>query len=392
MFEIVKRMIMKDPRDRFQDSDELVRALEGQPLTTPTAAGRASAVETVSRLGIATQPTSPLPGLADSSGLVTAERQAARRPVGRRSVVHEPAAKRPWAWVAIGVLLAGGAGSAFYYQSRHGQSTVAVTDSTVGGGGPASDSARRHSDSASSLEVATRDSLHHADSVAHSSPPGAGRDSGNSGTRSADSTKLADPTAIPDVRIIDTAERGGLHLTGLPAGSTILIDAKPVLDPNIRLPAGAHELAITAPGFQFYKDTIEIEGGQTLQMAPELARFGQPVSRPEVRRPRTAAMTCEVPSALNRFGRACYDDPPRPIGSTRVALTPDIEGTPSASIFLVKVSADGKTLRVVTRTPSGDPAFERLAHTFAEGLEWTPAKKGGTTVNGWTQLVVQPGQ
>jgi len=34
LFEIIRKMIMKDPQDRFQDAEELMRALEGQPFST----------------------------------------------------------------------------------------------------------------------------------------------------------------------------------------------------------------------------------------------------------------------------------------------------------------------------------------------------------------------
>ena len=34
LFEIIRKMIMKDPVDRFQDAEELMRALEGQPFST----------------------------------------------------------------------------------------------------------------------------------------------------------------------------------------------------------------------------------------------------------------------------------------------------------------------------------------------------------------------
>src|SRR5262249_3175047 len=58
LFEIIKRMIQKDPRDRFQDADELSRALEAQPARAPAGPGPSLAQE---RLSV--QATTPLPSL-----------------------------------------------------------------------------------------------------------------------------------------------------------------------------------------------------------------------------------------------------------------------------------------------------------------------------------------
>jgi outer membrane biosynthesis protein TonB len=60
-------------------------------------------------------------------------------------------------------------------------------------------------------------------------------------------------------------------------------------------------------------------------------------------------------------------------------------------VFVVKVSTEGRSLRVHAFKSSGDAAFDKAAESLVLQLQWRPATKGGTAVDGWTQLAVQPG-
>src|SRR6478752_5483975 len=74
IFEVVKRMLMKDPADRFQSCEELVASIQGQPTAAPgsvrassaavTAGGRTSVATAPSPIGgmppIVSQPTTPI--------------------------------------------------------------------------------------------------------------------------------------------------------------------------------------------------------------------------------------------------------------------------------------------------------------------------------------------
>ena len=375
LFEVIKRMLMKDPNDRFQDTDELVMALEGEPMQTRRSTGRATA----SRLGIPNLPTSPIESLegwalppASPPGVVgvpaVSRRSVARRPVGQRK---PEASSSAWVWVML-LLLGAAGGSAYYYRDRLGtifpglgiQDSTAVSPDTSGVATTPVDSAT--SPPANSLSVTTKDTTPVVPVV---------------GPLSRDS--LVPPPS---------GDSGTVRITGLPRNSTIMIDTKPVYDPLIRLPVGPHELAITAPGFQFYKDTIIVSAGQPLVLSPQLARFGEavPPVPPAMRPGAEAALNCDVPSLANQYGRACYDTRPIPVGGSRVPVTSAIQGIPTPSVLLVKVGADGKTIKVLPRTPSSDPAFESLAQTFAQNLTWKPATKNGAPVDGWTQFAFQP--
>src|SRR6478609_8911835 len=60
LFEVIKRMIAKDPTERFQSSDELVGALEGGPM----AGGATGAARIATATRNAAQATTPLPKIA----------------------------------------------------------------------------------------------------------------------------------------------------------------------------------------------------------------------------------------------------------------------------------------------------------------------------------------
>ncbi|HSE68598.1 MAG TPA: protein kinase [Gemmatimonadales bacterium] len=376
LFEIIRKMIMKDPQDRFQDAEELMRALEGQPFSTLRR-------PTISQVGMAAQPTSPLPAsqefqaVAGRPGATTPSRPSggirvrtptgARRPVAQRSIAQAPSRNFPLGWILLVLALGGGAAGFFIYRNNHpagatAQPAPADTTTSPATGVPATlaDSIRRAMDSVL---------------AAHDSAQG---------------KRPADTTPSPIVTPAAVTDSGGLRLTNLPRGSTVMVDSKPLLEAETRLPVGPHEVAISAPRYTFFSDTVEIAANQVLTFAPQLVPIGTaPGAQPA---PTPAALDCSAPSPANRYGRACYDKPPLPAGPSRVPLTDDITGTPSPAVLLVKVSADGRTVSVQTNTPSNSRVFTDLAVAFAKELKWQPAAKNGTPVEGWTQFAFYPSE
>lgn len=175
----------------------------------------------------------------------------------------------------------------------------------------------------------------------------------------------------------------------LPRGSNVLIDEKPVTDPETRLPAGRHVLAISAPQHNFYTDTIVVQPGKVTEISPQLTRLGAPVGPRARREGARAASTCSPGPGYNADG-SCFDERPKPVAPPFVPVPADAEGVPRPSLLWVKVSTDGKTLEVQSLRPSSDPAFERDVRAFAEQLSWYPASKGGLPVEAWTQMIFRP--
>ncbi|HTO72778.1 MAG TPA: protein kinase [Gemmatimonadales bacterium] len=360
LFEVIRKMLMKDPAERFQDADELIRALEGQPMTASAPRISTAAGSGPRRASLSMQPTAPIPGLATSSGPHTPTTDSARRSVVRRSPANQPSNR---GWLVPVIILLGLLGAWMIFHNR----SSAVNPKPVP---PAPDT------STSSISPSETDSARLQDSLLAAG-------AGTVAPAPADTHHV--PAALPASHPAST-DSGSLRVMGLPPGSTVMVDEQRMTQATIRLSSGAHVLAITAPNHEFFMDTVVVRTDEVQQVTPALVPVGQSAQTANV----PAARNCEVPGPLNRFGRDCYDAPPRPTSPTRLALPADITVTPSPSIFVVKVSADGHTLNAIARTPSSDPEFQRLAAAYVQTMEWTPATKGGAAVAGWIQLVIQP--
>jgi len=369
LFEVVKRMLMKDPRDRFQDSDELIYALEGHPLAPVGSAARASAAATAGqRSSITSQPTTPIPGLAAGAQVP----EGTRRSVPRRSASSTSSGGRGWLIGLLFVALVVVSGF-LLFRSRGAAAPVAPAPSPT-------------STPAESLQASVPSS---PESTAHDALAGAPAPAALADTHSL-------IPAVTDTARGATAfnpgDSGSLRLTGLPPGTTVMVDGRPATQATMRLSSGPHEIAVSAPRYEFYVDTVQVPREDLLQLSPSLVPIG---TAPDGTRPNRMALSpavrnCEVPGPGNRFGRDCYDEPPRPRSPTRLAPPAGTTAAPSAPIFIVKVSADGKTLNALARTPSNDPEFQRLAADYVLKMTWSPATRAGAPVTGWIQLVIQP--
>ena len=112
-------------------------------------------------------------------------------------------------------------------------------------------------------------------------------------------------------------DSGGIRLVGLPRGSTVLIDEKPITQALTRLTPGPHALAISAPRYNFYSDTVVIRPGQVQELTPQLTQIGAPV--PSARSQRPANAQC-VPGAGYNADGSCFDDRPKPVNPPFVTV------------------------------------------------------------------------
>jgi hypothetical protein len=169
-----------------------------------------------------------------------------------------------------------------------------------------------------------------------------------------------------------------------------MIDEQPITQALTRLPPGPHALAISAPRYNFYSDTIVVRPGQIEELTPQLTQIGAPVP---VRREgqRRAAAGC-VPGPGYNTGGACFEERPKPVSPPFVAVPPDAEPSPRPSLLWVKVSAEGRTVDIMRLRPSNDPAFERAVRNFVWTVTWHPALKDGAPVEAWTQMLFPPAQ
>jgi hypothetical protein len=409
LFEIVKRLMMKDPLDRFQTAEDLLKALEGQPMSAFTPGRRVS----LAQAGIASLPTSPIPStptprsspalepapvartpaaaeevVSSGSRRVGApESDTPRRATMRRSIAApEPEASAAATWILALLLIGAMAGGAWYLY-RTGQL----------GGAPAAPPPSVTLDSSTSLQSPEGPPVP-APGVALSPPAADSSRTASSGASPSPPLSSPSPTPPPAVvaRPVDdvSPDSGTLRLQGLPRGSQVMIDNRPVTQAgaDIRLRAGGHELAVSAPGYQFFRDSVFAQAGGLLVVRPELVPVGVAPAPGGAQRARRilSRLDCDVPSAANRFGALCYDSRPLPQGPTRVRVPAGVAGVPSTVVLIVKVSALGQTLSVLTRTPSNEPLFTRAVEDYAQQLRWRPAMRDNVPVEGWTQATFVP--
>jgi serine/threonine-protein kinase len=359
LFEIVRKMIQKVPGDRYQTCEEMVAALDGHQVAQAGTI-RGSGM-TPPPAGTPSQPTTPMPRAEAPS-------PQSRRPLMRRQKSGSPAVL----WTML--LLLGGvaAAAAYYFLALPKSASEMVMDST-----PAFDSAGR---------------------AALISPPvdsaiTAG-DTPTLATATTDTTAAAPiPDSTPAPPLVTQGDSGGLRLSGLPRGTRVLVDEIPATSATIKLTPGRHVLAISAPRFQFFADTIDIAPGVILDMKPTMIPLSGMLQQRRQQRAATTpatAVTCDEPGPNYNLNRSCFDQRPRPVNPPFVPLTSEIEGTPRSSVLLIQVSAEGKSLQVRQFNPSNDAAFERLARQYAATMDWRPAIKNGVAVVGWTQMAFPP--
>jgi serine/threonine protein kinase len=390
LFEVIKRMLMKDPFDRFQSCEELIASFQGQPIAAPGAvrssiATFAPATAAVAGAGasiggsglppIVSQPTTPLDSPLVNRRLTPRERRELPRRVADRSVaMRHTSSSKSWLWILLAIV--GGAGGAFYYYTAHGFAPGAIASDSVGRSTPEADTAPPL-DSAAGQTAATS-----PDSTRNSAPPAARDTGGASPTRDSAATASATPDVVGPI------DSGGIRLMGLPRGSTVMIDEQPVTQALTRLVPGPHALAISAPRYNFYSDTIVVRPGQVEELTPQLTQVGAPVpARPAERR--SAASGC-VPGPTYNADGSCFEDRPKPVNPPFVTPPGDAQASPKPSLLWVKVSAEGRTVDIMRLKPSNDPAFERAVRNFVWTVTWHPALKDGAPVEAWTQMLFPP--
>jgi serine/threonine protein kinase len=394
LFEVIKRMLMKDPFDRFQTCEELIASFQGQPIAPPGAVRTsvatfvgAAAVATGASVGggglppIVSQPTTPLDSPLVNRRLSPLERREIPRRVADRSVAMRTKPSS-WAWLWLLLAILGGGGGAFYYYKARGFAPGNIAGDTR------TDSAAVAADTTSfSDTTAGQAPLVQRDTGPGGAIPPKGRDSSANRNTPADSVAGTVPSG-PDV--VGPVDSGGIRLMNLPRGSTVMIDEQPITQALTRLPPGPHALAISAPRYNFYSDTIVVRPGQIEELTPELIQIGAPVPvrREGQRRPAAGG----VPGPGYNADGSCFEERPPPVSPPFVTAPPDAQASPRPSLLWVKVSAEGRTVDIMRLRPSNDPAFERAVRNFVWTVTWHPALKDGAPVEAWTQMLFPPAQ
>jgi hypothetical protein len=154
-------------------------------------------------------------------------------------------------------------------------------------------------------------------------------------------------------------------------------------------------LAVSAPRFNFFTDTIVVRAGETVELTPQLQPIGaatppaQDASPQAAPRAARAVERCAPGAGYNADG-SCFDERPKPVNPPFVPLPDGVTGSPRPSLLWVKVSAEGRTLDLRRLRPSDDSTFEHAARDFVWTVTWHPALKDGAAVEAWTQMLFPP--
>ena len=380
LFEVVRRMLAKDPGERYQSCEHLVAELQEDIVAAPGSLRLRSGANSAPTLvavatprtpaaapTVVTGPTlPPAPPAPPPHTPLPATPAVAPRRVAQRSPVLQQRSRPVWPWVAAAGLVGVVAAGYLYF---------AGTPLTA----PAPVAAR--SDSSAGAPSTTTDTGAGSDAVSPGAPPGAPpatvpEEAAGGGAPAASLAATVTPPPRPAAPVRDS---GAIRLRGIPAGSTVQIDEENLIAAVTVLPAGRHEVAVLAPQHEFHVDTVMITPGDTLEFSPALTRLGAGIRR--------RAGACEPGAAYNAAD--CFDERPRP--GEAPFVTPPAGATPErGTTFWVQVSADGRTLAVRPLRLSRSVAFDRAAAAFVRRLSWEPARKGGSPLVAWTQIEVRP--
>jgi len=377
LYTVIRKMLAKDPADRFQSGLDLVEEIEGQGIRPRRTSGRST------RERLAAMPTAPLDAMpADATS-------APARPAMRRASAHrereEAKSGSILAWLVVLLIVA--AGGVF------GAGKLGYGPLKAAGGGEAEEATPPDSSGAELLPGAPR----------ASGPSGSGLDSIRVDSALIDSAASAISTVPSATDLINRAGTpappsgppGFLRIIGLPRGTTVMVDDIAPDSTPIRLAPGRHIVAISAPLHLFYVDTVNVRSDLELTLMPNLTPVGEPLRTDRsgtqvLGAVDTTTATCERPGPGYNKDQVCWDTRPAPVAPPRVPVPARMTPLPGPVVLLVKVGVNGATAEVATLRPSESAEFNDLAGQYAITMKWTPARKDGVAVEGWTQVRLEP--
>ncbi len=242
LVDVVKRMLMKDPVQRYRTTGDLLAEIEAIPLTAmDRSSGETVLRELAHGASVASIATQKLPPLADTMGIVAAHdallrstERATKRRRTRRVVVLAGAAVALAAYALLGTF-------------RGSRVIPAAAASTPG---------------ATAVPSAP-------DSQTSPVTPPAPPPRTIVPVTVARNPRRRDSVPVPVTAAVDTTP-GKMRVRALPGDATIFVDGRPVGHGavfDVALPPGLRALRIVAPGYAEYDTTFTVRPGETTNLA-----------------------------------------------------------------------------------------------------------------------------
>lgn len=374
LFSVIKKMMAKEPDDRFQTAEELCVALDTRgpmggfdtvstKVTTPLRASMAQKLVSAADAAAAVTPTTPMPK-ADFQlpGAAAGANKAATEKKSRGGALIA---------AALLIIVAGGGGGGYVYYTNffdpgtnpaasraaatsEGMQNALLSGTPPDGADPVVADVTDPEQVLEDPEVITPDSI-------------------DGGTEVEDSVIAPQPVEV-------AAAVGTLVLRGMPGAAQVRLDGE-VAGRTLELSPGSHLLEVRSPGRVDYSRTVEVAAGGLDTLLVALKRVARPVPSP-VR----VAANCDGPGEGYNSNNVCYDIAPSAIDAPFVPLTDAVRGTPVPVILWVNVGPDGSAAEVRQVAEPRNPMFFILAVAFARDMSYNPARKNGIAVEGWFQV------
>ncbi len=391
MFEVIERMVAKAPGDRYQTAEELLEHLEVVAEKRDVWVAAPTVVMPPQPAGAGSV------GVGTGGGGTPDTLQAARAPLDR-SVMRSRRKQRDRkgrralvAWLAVAVIVVGGAATYWYVGLgapipqalvKRIQPGVAFANQTPR---EALQAPRAAPEPAASVVVVDSLGAGAADSVlAVNEDPTLAPDDSLSDTAVAVVGEVEDSTAVQAVDSLQPVpEHGVLVLEGLPRTAQLTLDGDSKQGLSHRVDVGEHEIEVTARGYKSYSTTVSVAGGDTVPVRVAMARLPRSTSA-------VNPCTQEPPGTEYFATRTCFDSRPSPRRPPLVGVS-----DPSARLepvsLLVKVTANGSPSQILRgRRQTAAPKLILAAIRFVrDSLQFVPAVKDGNPIEAWARLTVQ---
>ncbi len=388
LYAVIEKLLAKSPEERVQSAAELEAALAGQEVAPSVVRMKprsgppivlipgedAPASVPVAPPALAPTVASPVmppplrpPGEARA---LPRDRTAETRPGARRVANRSAAMKggRGAGWPVLVILLLAAAAAGYWMWQRQGAAAppAPAADSALARKPIPADSLRAGSPDTGSAGVTGGDTARPMAAAPASAP--------DTASRGAPATASASPV---------NTDSGAVRIRNLPAGSEVLIDEQRATTAVTPLAEGSHVIAVSAPRFRFFAETVSVHRNDTLVLAPVLTPLGAAAAAPTVASAESAD-PCEPGPDWD--GTACFDVRPRPLSTPFVALPRGVRRVARPAEFWIYVGLSGASEDIRLLRSSGNRTFDRAARTIALSLEWTPAQQNGAAVGAWTQM------